>query len=65
MSAHPPGTAIVIAQERGAGRAKPAAEVPEEYRASFEAVTDGVLITDPATGRIAEVNPALCRMLCV
>ncbi len=51
-----------MAQERGAGRAKPAAEVPEEYRAIFEAVTDGLLITDLATGRIVEVNPAFCRM---
>ena len=50
-----------MAHERGAGRAKPA-EVPEEYRAIFEAVTDGLVITDPATGRIAEVNPAVCRM---
>ena len=53
MSAHPLGTVRVMAQERGAGRAKPAAEVPEEYRAIFEAVTDGVLITDPATGEVA------------
>jgi PAS domain S-box-containing protein len=50
-----------MAQERGAGRAEPA-EVPEEYRAVFEAVTDGLVITDLATGRIVEVNPALCRM---
>ena len=50
-----------MAQEPGAGRAKPA-EVPEEYRAIFEAVTDGLIITDLATGRIVEVNPALCRM---
>ena len=62
MSAHPPGTLIVMAQERGTGRAKPATEVPEENRAIFYAVTDAVLITDPATGRIVEVNPALCRM---
>ncbi len=53
-----------MAQERGARRAKPAAEVPEEYRAIFEAVTDGVLIIDPADSRIVEVNPALCPMLC-
>jgi hypothetical protein len=46
-----------MAQERGAGRAKPAAEVPEEYRAIFEAVADGVPITDPATGRIVAVTP--------
>ena len=57
MSARPLGTVRVMAQERGAGGAKPAAEVPEEYRAIFEAVTDGLLITDLATGRIVEVNP--------
>jgi PAS domain S-box-containing protein len=62
MSARPLGTVRIMAHERGAGRAKPAAEVPEEYRAIFEAVTDGLLITDLATGRIVEVNPALCRM---
>jgi PAS domain S-box-containing protein len=50
-----------MAQEHGAGRAKPA-EVPEEYRAIFEAATDGLIINDLATGRIVEVNPALCRM---
>jgi PAS domain S-box-containing protein len=50
-----------MAQEHSAERAKPA-EVPEEYRAIFEAVTDGLVITDLATGRIVEVNPALCRM---
>jgi PAS domain S-box-containing protein len=50
-----------MAQEHGAGRAEPA-EVPEEYQAIFEAVTDGLIISDLATGRIVEVNPALCRM---
>jgi PAS domain S-box-containing protein len=50
-----------MAQEHGAGRANPA-EVPEEYRAIFEAATDGLIINDLATGRIVEVNPALCRM---
>ena len=64
MSARPLGTVRVMAQERGTGRATPAAEVPEEYRAIFEAVADGVPITDPATGRIVAVHPALCRMLC-
>jgi PAS domain S-box-containing protein len=52
---------MVMAQEHGAERAKPV-EVPQEYRAIFEAVTDGLVITDPATGRIVEVNPAACRM---
>ena len=51
-----------MAQDRSAERAGPSAEVPEEYRAIFEAVTDGLVITDLATGRIVEVNPALCRM---
>src|SRR5512142_3082247 len=62
MSARPLGTVRVMAQEHGAERARPSAEVPEEYRAIFEAVTDGLVITDLATGRIVEVNPALCRM---
>jgi PAS domain S-box-containing protein len=51
-----------MARGRGAGRVTPPAEVPEEYRAIFEAVTDGLIITDLAGGRIVEVNPALCRM---
>jgi PAS domain S-box-containing protein len=62
MSAHLPGTVIVMAQERSPERVTSAAEVPEEYRAIFEAVTDGLVITDLTTGRIVEVNPALCRM---
>ena len=51
-----------MAQEGSAERASQPAKVPQEYRAIFEAVTDGLVITDPATGRIVEVNPALCRM---
>jgi PAS domain S-box-containing protein len=62
MSAHLLGTVRVMAQDRSAERAKPPAEVPQEYRAIFDAVTDGLVITDPVTGRIVEVNPALCRM---
>ena len=50
-----------MAQQHGAGRAK-SAEVPEEYQAIFEAATDGLIINDLATGRIVEVNPALCQM---
>src|SRR5690348_11249129 len=61
MSAHWLGTVRVMAQEHGAGRAEPA-EVPEEYQAIFEAATDGLIINDLTTGRIVEVNPALCRM---
>jgi len=55
------GTVRVMAQQHGAGRAEPA-EVPEEYQAIFEAATDGLIINDLTTGRIVEVNPALCRM---
>ena len=62
MSAHLLGTVRVIARDRGADRVTPPAEVPQEYRAIFEAVTDGLVITDPAGCRIVEVNPALCRM---
>ena len=61
MSAHLLGTVRVMAQKHGVGRAK-SAEVPEEYQAIFEAATDGLIINDLATGRIVEVNPALCRM---
>jgi PAS domain len=62
MSAHLLGTVRDMAQEHGAERARPSAEVPQEYRAIFEAVTDGLVITDLAAGRIVEVNPAQCRM---
>lgn len=62
MSAYPLGTVRVMAQEHGAERARPPAEVPQEYRAIFEAVTDGLIISDLATDRIVEVNPAQCRM---
>ena len=62
MSAHLLGTKRAMAQERSAERAGPPAKVPQECRAIFEAVTDGLIITDMATGMIVEVNPALCRM---
>jgi PAS domain S-box-containing protein len=62
MSALLLGTVTVMAQEHGAERASQPAKVPQEYRAIFEAVTDGLVITDLATGRILEVNPAVCRM---
>jgi PAS domain S-box-containing protein len=62
MSAYLLGTVRVMAQNRGAGWVTPPAEVPEEYRAIFEAVTNGLIISDLAGGRIVEVNPALCRM---
>jgi PAS domain S-box-containing protein len=51
-----------MARDRRAGWVTPPAEVPEQYRAIFEAVTDGLIITDLAGSRIVEVNPALCRM---
>jgi PAS domain S-box-containing protein len=38
------------------------AEQEQQYRAVFEATTDGVIITDPETSAIVEVNPAFCRM---
>jgi len=57
MSARLPGTVRVVAQERSAERAEPA-EVPQEYRAIFQAVTDRlIIIRGLATGRIMEVNP--------
>ena len=33
-----------------------------QYRSIFEAVSDGLLISDPVTDLIVEANPALCRM---
>jgi len=51
-----------MAQEHGAERAGQPVKVPQEYRAIFEAVTDGLVITDLVGCKIVEVNPALCRM---
>lgn len=33
-----------------------------EFQAIFEAATDGIIINDPLTGRVAVANPAACRM---
>ncbi len=33
-----------------------------EFRAIFDSATDGLLISDPESGVIVEVNPELCRM---
>jgi PAS domain S-box-containing protein len=33
-----------------------------QYRAIFEATTDGLIINDPETGVVVEANPAACRM---
>jgi PAS domain S-box-containing protein len=37
-------------------------EREEQYRRIFEATSDGLIINDPDTGLIVEVNPAFCRM---
>ncbi len=39
------------------------AEQERQYRGIFEAVSDGLVITDADTELIIEVNPAICRML--
>jgi hypothetical protein len=46
-----------MAQQHGAERAKPAAVPEEEHQADFEAVTDGLIISDLATGRMVEATP--------
>ena len=33
-----------------------------QYRAIFEATSDGLVINDPETGLVLEANPAFCRM---
>lgn len=33
-----------------------------EYRVIFEAISDGLVVNDPDTGLVVEVNPAFCRM---
>src|SRR4051812_42539081 len=33
-----------------------------QYRAIFEATTDGLVINDPESGVVVEANPAACRM---
>jgi PAS domain S-box-containing protein len=37
-------------------------EREEHYRRIFESTSDGLIINDPATGRVVEANPAVCRM---
>ncbi len=37
-------------------------EREEQYRRIFEATSDGLVINDPETGVVVEVNPAFCRM---
>jgi diguanylate cyclase (GGDEF)-like protein/PAS domain S-box-containing protein len=41
----------------------PPARIDDRFREIFDAVTDGILISDPATRRFIEVNEAGCRML--
>ncbi len=52
------------AVRRESKEAKRALEVSEcRYRRLFEAAKDGILIIDPATGQILDVNPFLTEML--
>ena len=57
-------TALVLAsQVAEQATAVTSAETSEErYRRIFEATSDGLIITDMATGAIVEVNPAFCTM---
>ena len=57
-------TALVLAsQVAEQATAVSSAEASEErYRRIFEATSDGLVITDMATGTIVEVNPAFCTM---
>ncbi len=57
-------TALVLAsQVTEQAAAVSSAEASEEkYRRIFEATSDGLIITDMATGTIVEVNPAFCNM---
>lgn len=42
--------------------ASPLAEINDQYRAVFDAVNDGIFISDPTTGRFIEINQAGCQM---
>lgn len=42
--------------------ASPLAGIDDQFRAVFDAVNDGIFISDPATGRFIEVNQAGCQM---
>ena len=37
-------------------------EREEQYRRIFDATSDGLIVNDPDTGVVVEVNPAFCRM---
>ncbi|QIZ72533.1 PAS domain S-box protein [Oxynema aestuarii AP17] len=37
-------------------------EKEEQYRQIFEATSDALMINDPETGKVVEVNPACCQM---
>ncbi len=41
----------------------PLAKIDQQYRAVFDAVTDGILISNPLTGQFIEVNQSACQML--
>jgi diguanylate cyclase (GGDEF)-like protein/PAS domain S-box-containing protein len=42
--------------------ASPLADIDHQYRAVFDAVNDGIFISDPTTGRFIEINQAGCQM---
>lgn len=44
------------------GRPAVAVEQDLQYRQIFEATSDGLVVNDPETGVVVEVNPAFCRM---
>jgi PAS domain S-box-containing protein len=57
----PNGKSILLAMRKKASEALAASEL--RYRRLFESAQDGILILDAETGRIADVNPYLIRML--
>ncbi|MFW6028382.1 MAG: diguanylate cyclase domain-containing protein [bacterium] len=42
--------------------ASPLADLDHQYRAVFDAVNDGIFISDPHTGRFIEINQSGCRL---
>jgi PAS domain S-box-containing protein len=52
----------VRAERRQAARASALREREDQYRAIFEATSDGLVINDAETGLVLEANPAFCRM---
>jgi diguanylate cyclase (GGDEF)-like protein/PAS domain S-box-containing protein len=52
----------VIADEDGPGAGSPFAQLDARYSAVFDAVNDGIFISNPNTGRFIEVNQSGCKM---